>query len=58
MAFSMFAVAVVLPSITNALNGDVITLHWIMIGFQIARTVSMPTMSWRIGISKGILLGG
>jgi hypothetical protein len=28
MAFSMFAVAVVLPSITNALNGDVITLHY------------------------------
>ena len=28
MAFSMFAVAVALPSIMNALNGDVTTIHW------------------------------
>jgi MFS family permease len=64
IAFSMFAVAVALPSIMNALNGDVITSHWVMTGFQIARTVPMPIMRWlsslvgRIGISKGILLGG
>ena len=33
MAFSMFAVAVALPSIMNALNGDVTTIHWVMTGF-------------------------
>jgi hypothetical protein len=47
MAFSMFAVAVVLSSIMNALHGDVIPLHWVMTGFQIARTVPIPTMGWR-----------
>jgi len=46
MAFSMFAVAVALPSIMNALNGDVTTIHWVMTGFQIARTVPMPAMGW------------
>src|SRR5882724_12998777 len=46
MAFSMFAVAVALPSIMNALNGDVSTIHWVMTGFQIARTVPMPAMGW------------
>ena len=46
MAFSMFAVAVGLPSIMNALNGDVTTIHWVMTGFQIARTVPMPAMGW------------
>jgi MFS family permease len=57
MAFSMFATAVALPSIMNVLDGDVTTTHWVMTGFQIARTVPMPTMGWlsslvgRIGIS-------
>src|SRR6266446_8635141 len=46
MAFSMFAVAVALPSIMHALNGDVTTIHWVMTGFQIARTVPMPAMGW------------
>jgi len=46
LAFSMFAVAVALPSIMNALNGDVTTIHWVMTGFQIARTVPMPAMGW------------
>lgn len=46
MAFSMFAVAVALPNIMNALNGDVTTIHWVMTGFQIARTVPMPAMGW------------
>ena len=46
MAFSMFAVAVALPSIMNALNGDISTIHWVMTGFQIARTVPMPAMGW------------
>jgi EmrB/QacA subfamily drug resistance transporter len=30
----------------NALNGDVSTIHWVMTGFQIARTVPMPAMGW------------
>src|SRR4029453_16742214 len=46
LAFSMFAVAVALPSIMNALNGDIATIHWVMTGFQIARTVPMPAMGW------------
>ncbi len=46
MAFSMFAVAVALPNIMSALNGDVTTIHWVMTGFQIARTVPMPAMGW------------
>jgi DHA2 family multidrug resistance protein len=46
MAFSMFAVAVALPSIMNALSADVTTIHWVMTGFQIARTVPMPAMGW------------
>ena len=46
LAFSMFAVAVALPSIMNALSADVTTIHWVMTGFQIARTVPMPAMGW------------
>lgn len=46
MAFSMFAVAVALPNIMHALNGDVTSIHWVMTGFQIARTVPMPAMGW------------
>ena len=46
MAFSMFAVAVALPSIMHALNGNITTIHWVMTGFQIARTVPMPAMGW------------
>src|SRR5258706_2486590 len=46
MAFSMFAVAVALPSIMHALNADVSTIHWVMTGFQIARTVPMPALGW------------
>ena len=46
MAFSMFAVAVALPSIMNALSADITTIHWVMTGFQIARTVPMPALGW------------
>ncbi len=46
MAFSMFAVAVALPNIMHALSGHVSTIHWVMTGFQIARTVPMPAMGW------------
>lgn len=46
MAFSMFAVAVALPNIMHALSGDITTIHWVMTGFQIARTVPMPAMGW------------
>jgi MFS transporter, DHA2 family, multidrug resistance protein len=46
LAFSMFAVAVALPSIMNALSADVSTIHWVMTGFQIARTVPMPALGW------------
>lgn len=46
LAFSMFAVAVALPNIMNALSADVTTIHWVMTGFQIARTVPMPAMGW------------
>jgi EmrB/QacA subfamily drug resistance transporter len=46
LAFSMFAVAVALPSIMNALSADVATIHWVMTGFQIARTVPMPALGW------------
>lgn len=46
LAFSMFAVAVALPNIMNALGADVTTIHWVMTGFQIARTVPMPALGW------------
>jgi EmrB/QacA subfamily drug resistance transporter len=46
LAFSMFAVAVALPNIMQALSGDLTTIHWVMTGFQIARTVPMPAMGW------------
>src|SRR5258706_7955979 len=46
LAFSMFAVAVALPNIMNALSGDITTIHWVMTGFQIARTVPMPALGW------------
>ena len=44
LAFSMFAVAVALPNIMAAMNADVTNIHWVMTGFQIARTVPMPTL--------------
>ena len=46
LAFSMFAVAVALPNIMNALSADVTSIHWVMTGFQIARTVPMPALGW------------
>ncbi len=46
LAFSMFAVAVALPNIMSAMNADVTNIHWVMTGFQIARTVPMPAMGW------------
>lgn len=46
LAFSMFAVAVALPNIMSALSADVTNIHWVMTGFQIARTVPMPAMGW------------
>lgn len=42
----MFAVAVALPKIMNAMSADVTHIHWVMTGFQIARTVPMPAMGW------------
>lgn len=46
LAFSMFAVAVALPNIMSAMSADVTNIHWVMTGFQIARTVPMPAMGW------------
>ena len=46
LAFSMFAVAVALPQIMSAMSADVTNIHWVMTGFQIARTVPMPAMGW------------
>ena len=46
LAFSMFAVAVALPNIMAALNADISNIHWVMTGFQIARTVPMPALGW------------
>jgi EmrB/QacA subfamily drug resistance transporter len=46
LAFSMFAVAVALPNIMSAMSADVTSIHWVMTGFQIARTVPMPAMGW------------
>ncbi len=42
----MFAVAVALPNIMSAMSADVTNIHWVMTGFQIARTVPMPAMGW------------
>jgi DHA2 family multidrug resistance protein len=42
----MFAVAVALPNIMSAMNAYVTNIHWVMTGFQIARTVPMPAMGW------------
>jgi len=46
LAFSMFAVVVALPKIMSAMSADVTSIHWIMTGFQIARTVPMPALGW------------
>ena len=46
LAFSMFAVAVAMPNIMSAMSADVTNIHWLMTGFQIARTVPMPAMGW------------
>jgi EmrB/QacA subfamily drug resistance transporter len=42
----MFAVAVALPNIMGAMSADVTSIHWVMTGFQIARTVPMPALGW------------
>ena len=46
LAFSMFAVVVALPKIMSAMSADVTGIHWVMTGFQIARTVPMPALGW------------
>src|ERR687891_2132982 len=46
LAFSMFATVVALPKIMSAMSADVTNIHWVMTGFQIARTVPMPAMGW------------
>ena len=46
LAFSMFAVVVALPKIMSAMSADVSSIHWVMTGFQIARTVPMPALGW------------
>jgi EmrB/QacA subfamily drug resistance transporter len=50
LAFSMFAVVVALPKIMSALSADVTSIHWVMTGFQIARTVPMPALGWLSGL--------
>ena len=42
----MFAVVVALPKIMSAMSADVTSIHWVMTGFQIARTVPMPALGW------------
>jgi EmrB/QacA subfamily drug resistance transporter len=46
LAFGMFAVVVALPKIMSAMSADVTSIHWVMTGFQIARTVPMPALGW------------
>ena len=46
LAFSMFATVVALPKIMSAMSADVTSIHWVMTGFQIARTVPMPALGW------------
>jgi MFS transporter, DHA2 family, multidrug resistance protein len=60
LAFSMFAVAVALPNIMSALSADVTTIHWVMTGFQIARTVPMPALGWLSGLvgPRNLYIGG
>jgi MFS family permease len=40
----MFATVAALPKIMSAMSADVTSIHWVMTGFQIARTVPMPTL--------------
>jgi len=60
LAFSMFAVAVALPTIMHAMSADVTTIHWVMTGFQIARTVPMPALGWLSGLvgPRNLYIGG
>jgi EmrB/QacA subfamily drug resistance transporter len=60
LAFSMFAVAVALPNIMSALSADVTTIHWVMTGFQIARTVPMPALGWLSSLvgPRNLYIGG
>jgi DHA2 family multidrug resistance protein len=46
LAFSMFATVVALPKIMSAMSADISSIHWVMTGFQIARTVPMPALGW------------
>jgi MFS transporter, DHA2 family, multidrug resistance protein len=46
LAFSMFATVVALPKIMSAMSADITSIHWVMTGFQIARTVPMPALGW------------
>jgi EmrB/QacA subfamily drug resistance transporter len=56
----MFAVAVALPNIMSALSADVTTIHWVMTGFQIARTVPMPALGWLSSLvgPRNLYIGG
>lgn len=60
LAFSMFAVAVALPNIMHAMSADVTTIHWVMTGFQIARTVPMPALGWLSSLvgPRNLYIGG
>ena len=60
LAFSMFAVAVALPNIMHAMSADVATIHWVMTGFQIARTVPMPALGWLSSLvgPRNLYIGG
>jgi DHA2 family multidrug resistance protein len=46
LAFSMFATVVALPKTMSAMSADITSIHWVMTGFQIARTVPMPALGW------------
>jgi DHA2 family multidrug resistance protein len=60
LAFSMFAVVVALPKIMSAMSADVTSIHWVMTGFQIARTVPMPALGWLGSLvgNRTLYLGG
>jgi EmrB/QacA subfamily drug resistance transporter len=42
------------------MSADVTTIHWVMTGFQIARTVPMPALGWLSGLvgPRNLYIGG
>jgi MFS family permease len=45
-AASMFDSVVALPKTMSAMSSDITSIHWVMTGFQIERTVPMPALGW------------